>query len=86
MRLAATDVVPVVDVAPAATTPASVVSFTATYGGESGFDPVRTVIVADLPDGNRTAATCDDAATARLAVTEGLSGRTVSVKDTTFSL
>jgi len=43
-------------------------------------------VVADLPDGVRTAATCDDAATAGLAVTEGLAGRTVYVKDTTFSL
>ena len=57
-----------------------------TYGGDEGFDPVRTVIVADLPDGVRTAATCEDAGTARLAVTEGLIGRAVSVKDTTFSL
>ncbi len=84
--LAATEVVPVVDVAPTATTRASVVSFTATYGGDAGLDPVRTAIVADLPDGTRTAATCDDGATARLAVAEGLCGRTVSVKDTTFSL
>ena len=84
--LAATEVVPVVDLAPAAATVATVVSFTATYGGDAGLDPVRTAIVADLPDGARTVATCDDGATARLAVTEGLSGRTVSVKDTTFSL
>ena len=57
-----------------------------TYGGDGGLDPVRTAVVADLPDGVRTAATCDDAATAGLAVTEGLAGRTVYVKDTTFSL
>jgi acetyl-CoA C-acetyltransferase len=84
--IAATDVVPVVDVAPLARTTATVASFTVTYGGEQGFDPVRTVIVADLPDGVRTAANCEDAGTARLAVTEGLIGRAVSVKDTTFSL
>ncbi len=84
--LAATEVVPVVDVPPAITTAAKVASFTVTYGGEQGFDPVRTAIVADLPDGVRTAATCEDAGTARLAVTEGLIGRAVSVKDTTFSL
>ena len=71
---------------PGATTPATVVSFTVTYGGDEGLDPVRTAIVADLPDGVRTAATCEDAGTARLAVTEGLIGRAVSVKDTTFSL
>ena len=65
---------------------ATVASFTVTYGGDEGFDPVRTAIVADLPDGVRTAATCEDAETARLAVTEGLIGRAVSVKDTTFSL
>ena len=69
-----------------APTPATVVSFTATYGGAAGLDAVRTAIVAELPDGARTAATCEDAATTRLAVTEGLSGRSVSVKDTTFSL
>jgi acetyl-CoA C-acetyltransferase len=83
---AATEVAPVVEVPPGARTPVTVVSFTATYGGESGLDPVRTAIVADLPDGVRTAATCEDAGTARLAVTEGLIGRAVSVKDTTFSL
>jgi acetyl-CoA C-acetyltransferase len=84
--MAATEVVPVVDVPPPASTPATVASFTVTYGGDQGFDPVRTAIVADLPDGVRTAATCEDAGTARLAVTEGLIGRAVSVKDTTFSL
>ena len=82
---AATDVVPVAVVPPSATT-ATVASFTVTYGGDEGFDPVRTVVVADLPDGVRTAATCEDSGTARLAVTEGLIGRAVSVKDTTFSL
>ncbi len=84
--IAATEVVPVVEVPPAAATRATVASFTVTYGGDEGFDPVRTAIVADLPDGVRTAATCEDAGTARLAVTEGLIGRAVSVKDTTFSL
>jgi acetyl-CoA C-acetyltransferase len=84
--IAATEVVPVVNVPPAATTPATVASFTVTYGGDQGCDPVRTAVVADLPDGVRTAATCEDAETARLAVTEGLIGRAVSVKDTTFSL
>jgi acetyl-CoA C-acetyltransferase len=84
--IAATEVVPVVDVPPLVITPAEVASFTVTYGGDQGFEPVRTAIVADLPDGVRTAATCEDAGTARLAVTEGLIGRAVSVKDTTFSL
>ncbi len=84
--IAATEVVPVVDVAPATRTAATVASFTVTYGGPEGLEPVRAAVVADLPDGVRTAATCEDAGTARLAVTEGLIGRTVSVKDTTFSL
>jgi hypothetical protein len=47
---------------------------------------VRTAIVADLPDGVRTPATCEDAQTARLAAAEGLAARTVMVKDTTFRL
>ena len=72
--------------AAARATPATVVSFTVTYGGDDGLEPVRTAIVADLPDGVRTAATCEDAETARLAVAEGLIGRAVAVKDTTFSL
>ena len=50
-------------------------SYTVTYGGETGLEPERTAIVADLPDGVRTAATCEDAHTARLAVAEGLIGR-----------
>jgi hypothetical protein len=83
---AATSVVPVVDSPPRDATTATVASFTVTYGGDEGFDPVRTAIVADLPDGVRTAATCEDSDTARLAVTDGLIGRAVSVKDTTFSL
>jgi acetyl-CoA C-acetyltransferase len=84
--LAETDVVPVADSPPVGPTPATVASFTVTYGGEAGLEPERTAIVADLPDGVRTAATCEDAQTARLAVTEGLIGRVVEVKDTTFSL
>ncbi len=83
---AATDIVPVVERPPEVPSRATVASFTVTYGGEDGAEPVRTAIVADLPDGARTAATCEDAATARLAVAEGLIGRAVDVKDTTFSL
>jgi hypothetical protein len=84
--VAATDLQPVVDVAPDRETAATVASFTVTYGGADGSEPERTVIVADLPDGARTAATCEDAQTARLALDEGLVGRTVEVKDTTFRL
>jgi acetyl-CoA C-acetyltransferase len=83
--VAATETVPVVPVAPSDAA-ATVVSFTVTYGGADGSDPARVAIVADLADGVRTAATCEDAATARLALAEGLIGRDVRVKDTTFSL
>ena len=83
---AATELVAVAEVPPAQPTPATIAAFTVTYGGVGGLEPVRTAVVADLPDGVRTAATCEDAATAGLAVTEGLAGRTVYVKDTTFSL
>jgi acetyl-CoA C-acetyltransferase len=82
----ATAVVPVTPLPPATPTPAVIASYTVTYGGADGLDPERTVVVADLPDGVRTAATCEDADTARLAVAEGLIGRPVEVKDTTFRL
>jgi acetyl-CoA C-acetyltransferase len=82
----ATELLPVVDTPPAHETTATVASFTVTYGGAGGSEAVRTAIVADLPDGVRTAATCEDAVTARLAVAEGLAGRAVTVKDTTFRL
>ncbi len=84
--MAATDLVPVVDRPPGRPTTATVASFTVSYGGEGGLEPERTAVVADLADGVRTAATCEDAQTARLAVTEGLIGRVVEVKETTFSL
>jgi acetyl-CoA C-acetyltransferase len=83
---AATEVVPVAAAPPSEPHRATVASFTVTYGGAERLDPVRTAIVADLPDGVRTAATCEDASTARHAVADGLIGRTVEVKDTTFSL
>ena len=83
---AATEVVPVAEAPPSERLRATVVSFTVTYDGAERLDPCRTAIVADLPDGVRTAATCEDASTARLAVADGLIGRTVEVKDTTFSL
>jgi acetyl-CoA C-acetyltransferase len=82
---AATDLVPVLEHPPARATTATVASFTVTYGGEAGLEPQRTAIVADLANGVRTAATCEDARTARLAVSEGLVGRVVEVKETTFS-
>jgi acetyl-CoA C-acetyltransferase len=65
--------------------PATVVSFTVTYDTSKPPQPARTVIVADLAEGCRTAATCEDAAIARAALTEGLIGQTVHVEHTTFS-
>jgi acetyl-CoA C-acetyltransferase len=65
--------------------PATVASFTVTYDGADPFQPVRTAIVADRPDGTRTAATCEDAGIAHAAVSEGLIGQTVHIAGTTFS-
>jgi acetyl-CoA C-acetyltransferase len=84
--IAATPLVPVVDLPPVRDTKARVASFTVTFGGPNGLDPVHTAVVADLPDGFRTAATCENATTAQLALAEGLIGRDVHVKDTTFNL
>jgi hypothetical protein len=56
-----------------------------TYDGADPLEPVRTAIVADLPDGTRTAATCEDADIARAAVSQGLIGQTVHIAGTTFS-
>jgi acetyl-CoA C-acetyltransferase len=84
--LAATEVRPVAESPPTDERVATVASFTVTYGGDDGLEPVRAAIVADLPDGVRTAATCEDAETARFAIAEGLIGRAVKVKDTTFRL
>jgi len=64
---------------------ATVVSFTVTYAADDPLRPARTAIVADLADGKRTAATCDDAATARQAVAEGLIGRSVDIQGTAFT-
>jgi acetyl-CoA C-acetyltransferase len=66
--------------------PAEVVSFTVTYDTVEPLRPVRTVIVADLADGVRVAATCEDAAVARQALSEGITGQTVQIEHTTFSL
>jgi acetyl-CoA C-acetyltransferase len=74
-------------VAPAETPggPAVVASFTVTYDGGDPPQADRTAIVADLPDGTRTAATCEDAGIARAALSEGLIGQTVHIAGTTFS-
>jgi acetyl-CoA C-acetyltransferase len=84
--LAATDRAPVLDAPPPERVEGRVASYSVLYGGEDGLAPTRTAIVVDLAEGVRSAATCDDADTARLAVTQGLVGRRVDVKDTTFSL
>jgi acetyl-CoA C-acetyltransferase len=64
---------------------ATVVSYTVTYDRADPPQPVRTVIVADLADGYRTAATCEDAAIAHAALTEGLIGQTVHIERTSFT-
>ncbi len=84
--LAATETLPIADAPLPDECAATVASYTVTYGGVDGLEPVRTAIVADLADGVRSAATCEDADTAHLAVAEGLVGRAVKVKDTTFRL
>jgi acetyl-CoA C-acetyltransferase len=66
--------------------PATVASFTVTYDASDPYVPTRTAIVADMADGNRTAATCDDAVIAHLALTESLIGRTVHIENAAFSL
>ena len=66
--------------------PATVASFTVTYDAGDPLRPARTAIVADLPDGTRTAATCDDAAIALSALSESLIGQTVHIAGTSFSL
>jgi acetyl-CoA C-acetyltransferase len=65
---------------------ATVASFTVTYDAADPLRPTRTAIVADLADGERTAATCENEPIARLALTEGLIGRSVHIEKTTFSL
>jgi acetyl-CoA C-acetyltransferase len=65
--------------------PATVASFTVTYDADDPLRPARTAIGADLPDGTRTAATCDDAAIALASLSENLIGQTVHIAHTTFS-
>jgi acetyl-CoA C-acetyltransferase len=66
--------------------PATVASFTVTYDPANPLHPTRTAIVADLADGRRTAATCENEPIARLALTQGLIGQPVHIAQTTFSL
>jgi acetyl-CoA C-acetyltransferase len=80
----ATDTVPVATVESAAG-PATVVSFTVTYHPDEVLRPVRTAVVAELGDGSRTAAACEDEAVARHALSSSLIGQTVHVTGTTFT-
>jgi acetyl-CoA C-acetyltransferase len=81
--LAATPTLPVAaaDHAPG---PATVVAATVTFGGSDPLAPTRTAVVADLPDGQRTVATCEDAAISLNALTESLIGHTVQVDGVAF--
>ncbi|MGP0031693.1 MAG: acetyl-CoA acetyltransferase [Acidimicrobiales bacterium] len=86
---AATETLPVA--APEASRgPATVASYTVTYetGADGAGDPPRprrTVIVADLGDGRRTAAACEDESLARRALSESLIGRPVHIDGATFT-
>jgi acetyl-CoA C-acetyltransferase len=63
---------------------ATVVSYTVTFDADEPLRPNRTAIVADLADGLRVAATCEDADVAGKALTESLVGHSVHVDHTTF--
>jgi len=82
---AATDTCPVATLE-SADGPATVVSFTVTGAADNPFEPSRTVVVADLADGQRTAATCEDASIAHHALDESLIGHTVQIAQATFAL
>jgi acetyl-CoA C-acetyltransferase len=82
--MAATELAPVAEPG-AARGPATVVSSTVTYGVDDPLEPVRTAVVLDLPDGTRTAATCEDPLLAAQCVAEGIIGRVVHVEGTTFT-
>jgi acetyl-CoA C-acetyltransferase len=64
---------------------ATVVSSTVTFAAEDPLRAARVAIVADLDDGMRTAATCEDASIAQRALTESLIGHRVRVTRTTFT-
>jgi acetyl-CoA C-acetyltransferase len=65
--------------------PATVASFTVTYDADDPLRPTRTVIVADLGDGSRTAAACEDEALARHALGASLIGQAVHIEGATFT-
>ncbi len=80
-----TAVLPVVT-ADEANGPATVASYTVTFDPTDPLRASRVAIVADLADGSRAAATCEDAAFAQRSLTESLIGQSVNVTRTTFTL
>ena len=65
--------------------PGCVVSYTVTYDEADVLQPVRAAIVAERPDGSRTAAACENAAIAGHAIAQGLIGQTVQLTGSTFT-
>jgi len=65
---------------------ATVVSFTVTCDPDDSLRPTRTVIVADLGDGSRTAAACEDETLARQALGASLIGQAVHIAGATFTI
>jgi hypothetical protein len=82
--MARTATVPVAD-PDAPDGPGRVVSYTVTYDEADVLQPVRAAIVAERPDGSRTAAACEDAAIAGHAISQGLIGQTVQLTGSTFT-
>ncbi len=64
---------------------ATVVSSTVTFAADDPLQAARVAIVADLDDGMRTAATCEDASIAQRALSESLIGHRVHVARTAFT-
>jgi acetyl-CoA C-acetyltransferase len=77
---AATDEVPL---AAGYTGPATVAAWTVSYDRDGG---TRTIVVADTPAGERCVATSEDADVAAAAVADDLSGATVAVDGSAFTL
>jgi acetyl-CoA C-acetyltransferase len=60
---------------------ARVAAYTVAY---DGFEPARTTVIADTPDGARVVATCADATLAETVTREELIGTEIEVDATTF--
>jgi acetyl-CoA C-acetyltransferase len=65
--------------------PATVASVTVTYDPADPLRPTRTVVVADLGDGSRTAAACEDETLARQALGASMIGHVVHIDGATFT-